>query len=163
MMETPEERVLEACYQIAQANQVAEELEEHWGWLYNKQIISLDHGTILYEDYNEMLPFCIEVLTHSLKNQTSPNEIAFHELMLESVLDDRIELGDARITISNNREVLDAEAKTFNNFVTVYGIPGQHQVANAVLIGKWETKVRKLMKKTGSDHETATIALALGI
>lgn len=160
MMQSPEDKVLEACYQVAQANQLMRKIENDWGWQYQEVYVYLNDGLIL-EDHDEMLLLCHDVLTYSLGMQTDMEQIHWHNSELDRANEDKIASQNAERTILSNLEILDAEVATWKEIEKVYGMPGKPQLINAILTGKWESKVRVLMERHQISHEEVAIYLIL--
>ena len=160
-MMDPFETALEACYQVAQAIQEIKKIDDYWITLYNDEFIFLHHGDIQNDDYQEMLPLCIDVLGYSLKQQTDPDEIAWHKYLLGEASEHGEKLDTAKQTILRNVDILDTEPEVFAELVKVYGDASETQVVNAEKIGKWETHVRVLMERHQISHEEVAIYLIL--
>lgn len=156
MMQSPEERVLEACYQVAQAHQLIRKIENDWGWRYQEVYMYLNDGFIL-EEHDDMLLLSFDVLTYSLGTQTDMEQIHWHNSELDRAEQDKLAAENAERTILSNLKILDAEVATWKEIGKVYGMPGKPQLINAILTGKWEAKTREIMKQTGYGHEEAAI------
>ena len=159
-MQSPEERVLEACYQVAQAHQLIRKIENDWGWQYQEVYIYLNNGFIL-EERDDMLLLSFDVLTYSLGTQTDMDQIRWHNSELDRAEQDKVAAENAERTILSNLKILDAEEATWEEIEKVYGKPGRPQIINAILTGKWESKVRVLMERHQISHEEIAICLIL--
>ena len=166
-MPTPKEKVLEACFKIAQVNDVPEEIDARWGWIYNKEIMYLEHGDIQYEDYEEVidsvtfLPLCLEVLNYSIARAKSDAQVNWHYDYINLAEADRATITKARITLTKAKLVLDTYLNVFNSLVKIHGKLGDHQIANAVMIGKREARVRHAMNEAGYSRKVAEIHVAM--
>lgn len=145
-MQTPEEKVLDACCQIFCANRVAQDMEKKWTHIFVEELFEYSASEILYEDYLSMLPYCIELLEYILEELAYKSDISWLNARLNEAKDDRVFLGNARLNIVNQRQNLDNNLDIFDSLIKNHGIPGNNEIANAVLIGEWENQVRQVME-----------------
>ena len=163
MVRTPEEKVLEACYQFSRISDVKMAMKLKWGHTYTLELLELKCGDIKIEDYEHILPFCIALLEYSRTLQKDPNNIKWHEERLNMAHLDWLAVLKARVIELKSIRVVEREKATFEVLLVNY-LPRQHKDLriNIIHLGKWETRVRQKMKLTKKSHEEVITSLALG-
>ena len=151
------------CFDLNEALKTIDKINAYWSWRYYRDIVQLNSqfDFQLDDEYPLNLQHCLDILNYSIKSQTEPGEIKWHEDLIDEANRDRTKLSDAYKVTSVYDDTVKDNKEVYEDLATVYGDKELNSLRNLQRIGDVEKIIRKLVR-TGYTRQEALVAFALG-